>query len=183
MMRVRWRVVLPLVMLTVSTLLMLIAVKQQPMLWKAGTGWEVPARVLNFIVNGPGFYPFVPVPIPRSVNSHLNYDGARLLGIVVFWFLIGWSLDRRRTGQSLGQNHPILAGILFIFGAIACGVCGFGLAVAEFGDASFWMIIARFPLWSSGSVTLAFVIWLIALCAYFCRRVFILARRNLNLVR
>lgn len=172
-------------MLTVSTLLMLISTEEQPMLRRAGTGWEVPARVLNCVVNGPGFYltAFAPVPIPRSVNSHLNYDGARLLGIVVFWFLIGWSLDRRRTGQSLGQKHPIPAGILFSFGALVCGVCGVGLAVAKFSDASFWMVIARVPLRTWDSMTLAFVIWLIVLCAYFCRRVFILARHSFFPVR
>jgi hypothetical protein len=53
--------------------------------------------------NGPGFYLtfFVPAPMPHNLDSHLNYDGGRrLLGIVLFWFLIGLSMDRRRNGVS-----------------------------------------------------------------------------------
>jgi len=165
-------------MLVASALLMLLAKKQQPMLWKMGTGWEVPARILNSIINGPGFVlsTFIPAPMPGCVDSNLNYDGARLLGIVLFWFLIGWSLDRRGTGQSLGSRHPIPAGILFAFFALACGVCGIGLGIAIFGDAISWTLVARYPLRTRESMTLGFIVWLLALCAYFCRRAFILAR-------
>lgn len=182
MMRVRWRVVLPIVMLIVSTVLMLLAKKQQPMLRKMGTGWEVPARILNCAINGPGFgfSAFIPAPMPRSMNSYLDYDGGRLLGIVLFWFLIGWSLDRRGTGQSLGQKHPIPAGILFTLGALACRVFGIGLGVVEFRDPVFWRLVATFPLRSSESMTLVLVLWSLALCGYFCRRTFTSARQRLK---
>jgi hypothetical protein len=36
-----------------STLLMLLAAKQQPMLWQMGTGWETPSTVINSLINGP----------------------------------------------------------------------------------------------------------------------------------
>jgi hypothetical protein len=77
MTRVRWRVVLPIVMLVVSTFLMVLTMKQGPMLRKMGTGWEVPARVLKGVINGPGFYLtfFVPAPMPHNLDRHLNYDG------------------------------------------------------------------------------------------------------------
>ena len=180
--RVRWRLILPSAMLLVSTFLMLLAEKQQPMLWKAGTGWEVPARVLNSAINGPGFdlTVFVPTPIPRSLGSHLDYDGNRLLGIALFWFLIGWSLDRRRTGQSLGQRHPIPA-MLFAFGALACGVCGIGLATVKFTDPTFWTLVAKFPLRTYESMTLASVTWLITLCIYFSKKASILAWQRAHL--
>ena len=180
MTRVRWRVVLPVVMFIVSTLLMLLAKKQQSMLWKAGSGWEVPARSLNCIINGPGFglTAFIPAPMPRGVDSHLDYDGARLLGIVLFWFLIGWSLDRRRTGQSLGQRHPIPIGILFALGALVCGVLGIGLGVIKFSDSVFWTLVTHYPLRTSESMTLALVVWWLVLFAYFCRRAFILFRQS-----
>ena len=43
----RWRILLPVLMTALSVYLMLLAKEQQPLLWKMGTGWEVPARVLN----------------------------------------------------------------------------------------------------------------------------------------
>jgi hypothetical protein len=174
MTQVRWRIVVPVVMLAVSVLLMVLAKKQEPMLWKMGTGWEVPARILNCIINGPGFYltPLIPVPLPSSLDSHLDYDGARLLGIAFFWFLIGLSADRRRAGRRLGQRHPIPVGILFTFGALVCGLLGIGLAAVELGDAISWSLIAEHPLRTSHSMALSFVVWLLALCGYFCRRAF-----------
>ncbi len=180
MKRVRWRVVLPVVMLIVSTLLMLLAQKQQPMLWKMGTGWEVPARIINCIINGPGFYltALVPVPMPSGLGSHLDYDGTRLLGIVLFWFLIGLSIDRRGTGRHLGERHPIPVGILFTLAALVCGVFGVGLGIAQLGDAVSWKVIAEYPLRSSDSMALAFVVWLLVLCGYFLRKALVLARQS-----
>jgi hypothetical protein len=98
-----------------STLLMLLAAKQQPMLWQMGTGWETPSTVINSLINGPGYYLTapIPIPIPHALDERLRYDGSRLLGIAVFWFLIGFSIDRRRGGQSLGQQHPIPIGVWF----------------------------------------------------------------------
>lgn len=63
-------------MLIVSMLLMLLAKKQRPMLRKMGTGWEVPARILNFAISGPGFglSAFIRAPMPRSMDRPLDYD-------------------------------------------------------------------------------------------------------------
>ena len=132
--RVRWRILLPILMLVLSSFLMVVARKQQPMLRKMGTGWEVPARVINALVNGPGFYVstligiLIPVqlPIPGSLNKNLSYDAERLWGILVFWFFIGLAIDRRTSKQSLDQQYPIRAGVLFTFGALVCGVTGVG---------------------------------------------------------
>lgn len=180
MTRVRWRVVLPAGVLIVSVLLMLLAQKQQPMLRRMGTGWEVPARVINSVINGPGFYltGFIPAPMPNALDSHLNYDGDRLLGIVLFWFLIGLALDRRGTGRYIGERHPIPVGILFTFGALVCGLFGIGLGAAKLGDATPWKVIAEHSLRSEDSMVLTFVIWLLALGGYFLRRALVLARHS-----
>jgi hypothetical protein len=183
MSRVRWSVVLPIVMLVVSTLLMVLATKQAPMLQKMGTGWEVPARVLNGIVNGPGFYLTWFLRVPRSLDRDLDYDGNRLLGIVLFWFCIGQSLDGRGSTQSLGRRHPIPIGVLSTFGALVCGFFGIGLGVTKFGEAISWKVIATWPLRSSDSMALALVVWLLVLCGYFCRRAFILAQQSPRPIR
>jgi len=103
------------------------------------------------------------------------------LGIVVFWFLIGLSIDRRRSGQSLGQQHPIPIGVRFTFCALVCGSFGIGLGIVEFRDAGFWGLIAKYPLRSTDSMALGFVIWLLAFCGYFCRRAFFAALHSLKL--
>ena len=52
----RWKVALPILMSVLSLFLMLLAKRQQSVLFKTGIGWEVPARMVNALVNGPGFY-------------------------------------------------------------------------------------------------------------------------------
>jgi hypothetical protein len=180
--RVRWRIALPALMLVLSTLLMLLATKQQAMLWKMGTGWETPATIINSLINGPGYYLTgpIPIPIPHVLNQQLRYDGSRLLGIGGFWFLIGLSIDRRRSGQTLGQQHPIPIGIWFTFCAFVCGFFGIGLGVVEFRDAGFWGLIAKYPLRSTASMARGLVIWLLVFCGYFCKRAFFAARRSLK---
>jgi hypothetical protein len=180
--RARWRIALPALMSVFSTLLMLLAAKQQPMLWQMGTGWETPSTVINSLINGPGFYLTapIPIPIPHALNERLRYDGSRLLGIAVFWFLIGFSIDRRRGGRSLGQQHPIPIGVWFTFCALVCGAFGIGLGSVEFRDATFWVLVAKYPLRSTDSMALGFVIWLLIFCGYFARRAFIAARKSLK---
>jgi hypothetical protein len=102
------------------------------------------------------------------------------LGIAVFWFLIGFSIDRRRGGQSLGQQHPIPIGVWFTFCALVCGAFGIGLGIVEFRDATFWVLVAKYPLRSTDSMALGFVIWLLIFCGYFARRAFIAARQSLK---
>jgi hypothetical protein len=169
-------------MLVFSTLLMLLATKEQPMLRKMGTEWETPATIVNSLINGPGYYLTAPIPIaiPLALNERLRYDGSRLLGIAVFWFLIGLSIDKRRSGQSLEQPHPIPIGGWFTFCALVCGVLGIGLAVVEFRNAGFWGLIAKYPLRSTGSMALGLVVWLLVFCGYFCRRALIAARQSLK---
>ena len=92
--RMRWRVLLPVAMLALSASLMVLAEKQQPMLRGMGTGWETPARVINSLINGPGFYVggLIRLPIPYPYGW-LNYDGDRILGIALFWFCLLYTSD------------------------------------------------------------------------------------------
>ena len=180
--RARWRIALPALMSVFSTLLMLLAAKQLPTLRGMGTGWVVPATTISALINGPGYYVigWIPIPITHALNERLGYEGGRLLGIALFWFLIGLSIDRRRSGLRLGQQHPIPIGVWFTFCALVCGVFGIGLGLAEFRDAVFWRLLAGYPLRSQSLMTLGFVVWLLGLCGYFCRRVFIAAWQSLK---
>jgi hypothetical protein len=114
-------------MTILSALLMVLAKRQQPMLRKMGTGWEVPATVINSLINGPGFYlgRLIPIPTPNALNETLSYDADRILGIAFFWLLIGLSIERRRNKKALDRQHPIGAGVLFALASLGCGVFGF----------------------------------------------------------
>ena len=179
--RMRWRVLLPVAMLALSASLMVLAEKQQPMLRGMGTGWETPARVINSLINGPGFYVggLIRLPIPYPYGW-LNYDGDRILGIALFWFLIGLSIDRRANKQALDQRHPIRAGVLFTFAALVCGFFGVGLGIVAFRDPTFWRLVAEYPLRTEHTMELGFVVWLLVFCCYFAKRAFIAASRSLQ---
>ena len=179
-------------MTLLATILMLWAKKQEPMLRKMGTGWEVPARVTNSLINGPGFYfgRLIPVPIPGALNEWLTYDAGRIPGIALFWFLIGLSIDRRLNKRSLDSQNPVRAGILFTFVALVCIVMCVGAVLHTFCPSPIlckegrvgWEvfgIVAKFPLRTTASVDLGLAAWLCAFSIYFTRRAFIAARRSL----
>lgn len=193
----RWRILLPVLMTALSVYLMLLAKEQQHLLWKMGTGWEVPARVLNSVVNGPGFFfgGLIPAPIPHALNERLNYDGDRLLAIALFWFLIGLSIDRRINKQALDSHHPLFAAILFTCAALVCCVFGFGFMTHLFcpggsdfsscwdqGRNTIWLvlkIIVRHPLRTWAAMDLMASVWLLTFCIYFGARAFVAAKRRL----
>jgi hypothetical protein len=173
----RWRFLLPILMVALSASLMVLAEKQQPTLRGMGTGWEVPARVINSFVNGPGFYlgVLIPTPIPESLDRSLNYDANRLVGIAAFWFLVGLSIERRRNKQALSQHHPILAGVLFTVAALVCGLAGIGVG----RDPNLmWTVVSKYPLRTWASMILSQELWLLGLSAYFVRRALIALRRS-----
>jgi hypothetical protein len=152
------------------------------MLSGMGTGWEVPARVLNFLINGPGFVlsRFLPIPMPAALNRTLSYDADRLPGVVAFWFLVGLSIDRRRNKQSLDWKHPTYAGVLFGFSALALGFVGIAGIVVLFRDPMLTRILIEYPLRTSHTINLALQLWCGGLSAYFAKRAFVAGRRGLT---
>jgi hypothetical protein len=172
-------------MSVVSVMLMLLATKQQPMLRKMGTGWQVPARVWNSVLNGPGFFSgWIPIPTPDAVDRALSYDGNRLFGVGIFWFLIGLSIERRAKGWALDQHHPVRAGILFTLGALVCGALAFGGFLQVFcpsPNMTCWDQISRelwptlrliitYPLRTTDAMDLWVTLWFSAFCVYFVKR-------------
>jgi len=167
---------------------MILAKQQQHILWKSGTGWEVPARVLNAIFNGPGFYlgRLIPIPVPYALNEALSFDGDRILGVALFWFLIGFSIDRRIDKRSLDARHPIRAAALFACAALICSVFGYGglgYVFCPTPDISCWKqgpgmakvqlaLLAEYPLRTSVAMVLYGAVWVLAFCAYFVKRAF-----------
>jgi hypothetical protein len=179
--RARWRVLLPIPMLLLSALLMVLARREGPMLSRMGTGWEVPARVLNFLINGPGFVlsRFLPIPMPEALNRSLSYDADRLPGVVAFWFLVGLSIDRRRNKQSIDSEHPVYAGVLFTLPALALGFFGIAGIIFLFRDPILRKTPIEFPLRTWHTISLGLQLWCVGLSAYFTRRAFVATQRRM----
>lgn len=182
-------------MTILSALLMVLAKRQQSTSQNLGMGWEVPARMINSLVNGPGFYfgRLIYIPTPNAVNENLSYDADRLLGVALFWFLIGLSIERRRNKQALDRQHPIHAAILFAVASLLCGGLGFAgiahvfcpspnMACWDQSSRMVWPVlsaIAKYPLRTQSTMELCVVAWLLAFCAYFAGRALSAARRSL----
>ena len=179
---IRWRIAFPALMAVPSTLLMIRSATEEPMLREMGTGFEVPATIINSVINGPGYYlsALLRLPIPDWLNEHLRYEACRLPAIIAFWFLAGLATDRHKAGKILGGQHSIPVGIPFMFAAFCCAVFGIGLGVVEFRNAVSWWVLAEYPLRSASSMALGFVVWLLAFSCYFLRRTLIAARQSVR---
>ena len=174
--RSHWRVTLPLVMCVVSALLIS---RTKPLPFNSGAA--SPERIINSLINGPGFYltGTVPLPIHQSLNARFGYEGNRLLGIGGFWFLIGLSIDRRKVGLRVERHHPVVAGVLFTFGLLVCGSFGLGLTIVHLLNRTALQLIFDHPLETTYTMELGFVLWMVVLSGYFARRAFITVRHSL----
>lgn len=146
-----------------------------------GTGWEVPARVINSLINGPGFYlgALIRLPTPYALNGWLSYDVDRLLGIAAFWFLFGLSIDRRKSQRTLDRQRPVLAFVLFALTTSVLGFFGVAGYVIRFRDPKLeWRILTNYPLRTSETMDVGVLLWCVILSVYFARRAFIAARRR-----
>lgn len=192
-----WKLLLPTIMTLLSLCLMLLAKRQQQTLWQSGTGWEVPARVWNAMINGPGFYfgRLIPIPIPQALNRALSYDGDRIFGVALFWFFVGLAIERRIAKRSLDLLHPVGAGVLSGFAAFVCGVFAGGgvqyvfcpspyMTCWDQSSRMFWpvlSVLAKYPLRTYASSVLSVTVWLLGFCVYFSKRSFAAFRRSLAL--
>jgi hypothetical protein len=66
-----------------------------------------------------------------------------------------------------------------MFGALICGLLGLGLMIANLRDRTAWQIMLDYPLRTTYSMELGFVLWMAELCGYFGRRAFVAARRSI----
>jgi hypothetical protein len=183
-------------MVVLSASLMLVTRRQQEhMPFKIGIGWEAPARVVNAIINGPGFYfgRLIPIPIPTAINKALSYDGDRLLGVALFWFSIGLAIERHLKKQALDSHHPILAAGFFAVAALICGALTYGgiaFAFCPSPNMTCWeqvvktaptvlSLVAKYPLRLQHTMVLSVSLWLFFFCGYFADRTFAAVKRSL----
>jgi len=190
--RARWKIVLPVSMGILSVGLMILTKSQQPTLSGKGTGWEVQPRVINSLINGPAFYfgGWIPAPVPHALNSALGYDGDRLLGIVLFWFLVGLSIERHRNKKALDTHYPTRAAVLFTLAALCSGAVGLGgfsyvfcpspnLSCSEQVQNAGVLLTAalKYPLRTTATMVMSTAVWSLGFGLYFIRRAFAALRK------
>jgi hypothetical protein len=93
--RLPWRWLLPLIMCVITFGLSRIALRQGAEFGKAHPGFtdtpqelQEPADFLGEVLDGPGYY----------LTGWFDGEAGRLLGVAIFWFWLGWGLDRRLHG-------------------------------------------------------------------------------------
>jgi hypothetical protein len=193
---IHWRILLPLAMVVLSASLMLVTRRQEHMFLKMGTGWEPPARVVNAIINGPGFYfgrRLIPIPIPTAINEALSYDGDRLLGVAFFWFSIGLAIERHLKKQALDSHYPMRAAVFFALAWLICGALMYGGIAFVFCPSpnmtcseqvvktapTVLGLVARYLLRLQHTMVLSVSLWLFFFCGYFAKRTFAAVKRSL----
>jgi hypothetical protein len=166
MARVRWRSVVPTVMMTFTGYLLGLATTQR---------WDLerwaPAKTLAVLINGPAFFGtrFL-VPLPDAVQETFDYEAGVFFGIALFWFVVGLSIERRIAGKKLAKSYPKIGTTLFIVASLVAG--GFGLTVLRsstwLSDPDFaWNMAKMAGLQSRYTVELGTLIWVILLTIFF----------------
>jgi hypothetical protein len=172
--QVRWRWVLPLLMVGITSILMIVARREffQPHgYWfhyhGAGMVTNVfpPAYLLAIVLNGPAMFPFL--QIHSELLNIREIDLTCLPAVAVFWFLFGWGLDRR-----LAKCPPLspkwiratLSGSAFLLVLLFVLVLGNHLWFqGRFALNSY----SRHGLWASGLDGFIYMPWLLTLLVYF----------------
>ena len=165
---------MPITMTLVSISLMLLAYEKQRWMWLGSDSpGPTPATVLAFIANGPAFahLPYLDKLIPETLYRLSGYQGERLFGIALMWYLIGRAIDRKRQGKNLSVTHPRVA--LALFGSL--------LALSLFMLIVLWApltsdfqvevrVLKNLPMTSRESIYVAVGMWMTGFSAYFLKR-------------
>lgn len=174
--QVRWRLVLPITMFYTSAWLLVLAGAQHWVWRGSDSPGTVPAETINFLLNGPGFlFPF-PLPVWGEVREFIAITGAnRLVGVLLFWYLVGRSIDNRGAKKRFTRRR--LAVIGFAILSVLCGSLA-GLIFDYFFRFQIltWREVNKsYLLYSREVMVLGAGIWLLGFCIYFARKTWLAA--------
>lgn len=126
--RVRWRWVLPITMVGITSMLLVWSGIQQMAPSPVACGdcgdMRPPAMVVALSLNGPALYfgQLEEIP-PVHVFGIEIYDVGALLPIFAFWFLVGLTIDRGSKGETLLKSRW-LRSRFSLLGLLSCLVMG-----------------------------------------------------------
>lgn len=127
--RVPWKIVLPLITVSVTALLLFDVSVQLRVIRGLDDMPVVAAWGLAYLLNGPGFLltKWLRLPVIRIFNHDVR-DTGTLVGVALFWTWIGWLLDRRNNASE--KQTPIIRprwirGLLYVLGLTYAGLTFF----------------------------------------------------------
>ena len=175
---VRWARVLPIVALGITFALMIIAAKQEVQICATYARnsdtpqeFQAPARLFAQLLNGPSFYFAVWRGGFEAFGLYFS-DVGRLPAIVLFWYWVGWVLDRRvRGNRAPFVRSRLLRGILY--GALLGLSCLFaGLVLEQLRShmlfpSVLWFYMVHVGLRSSALGFCVALLWACAFVVYF----------------
>jgi hypothetical protein len=176
--KVRWARILPFVALGITSVLMIIAAKQEVEIWTVYARnsdtpqeFQAPARLFAQLLNGPSFYFTVWTGGFEAFGLYFS-DVGRLPGIVLFWYGVGWVVDRRLGGTRapfVGSRlvratlYSALLGVSCLF----LGIILEGLRSHRLFPSVLWSYIVHVGLCSSALKLYVLLLWAFAFVFYF----------------
>jgi hypothetical protein len=176
--KVRWARILPFVALGITSVLMIIAAKQEVELCAIYTrhsdtpqAFQAPARLFVQLLNGPSFYFTVWTGSFEAFGLYFS-DVGRLPAIVLFWYGVGWALDRRLSGTRapfVGSRlvRVILYGVLLAVSCLFLGIILEALRSHRLFPSVLWFYIVHVGMRSSALKFYVLLLWAFAFVFYF----------------
>jgi hypothetical protein len=176
--KVRWAGILPFVAFGITSVLLIIAAKQEVEIWAVYARhsdtpqeFQAPARLFAQLLNGPSFYFTVWTGGFKAFGLYFS-DFGRLPGIALFWYGVGWALDRRlnRTRAPFVGSRIVRATLC---GALLGLSCLFTAAIFEvlrshrLFPSVLWIYIVHVGLRSSALGLYVALFWGLAFVCYF----------------
>jgi len=175
---VRWARILPFVALGITSVLMIFAAKQEMEIWAIYTrhsdtpqAFQAPARLLAQLLNGPSFYFTVWTGGFEAFGLYFS-DVGRLPGIVLFWYGVGWALDRRLSAAraSFVGSRLVRATLYGAFLGLSCLLTAIifeALRSHMLFPSVLWFYIVHVGLRSSALGLYVVLLWAFAFVFYF----------------
>jgi hypothetical protein len=183
---VRWRVILPVIMVVVTVVLEIKSSYQSAMEWPRyrSTGFSTTADSISHILNLPvnliqkclGFY------APVSFGQ-ITFELGLLVCAAIWWALVGWRLDTRHRSFGYSLDYKIGWTVIYLAGLYVCaGFMWFATHELRWmGLGQYAEFYRRYGLrsWSIASAIGACV-WGLGFCSYLLSRIHRLWRRSPN---
>jgi hypothetical protein len=171
--KLKWRLVLGVGVAWLAAVLLTCADFQTPPRGHWAIGWVPPATIAAAIISGPGYIITPFLPMPRSLHWDLNPEMVRLPGIAIFWYFVGWAIDRRlREKRAFSQTRPRTALLMFGLLGLLAGSLSVLFVFGTIQTLRYEPTVLRRPFPSIHWVGIAEIPWMLALTAYAGVKVF-----------
>jgi hypothetical protein len=182
---VRWARVLPVLAVGITSVLMILAAKQNEEIWATYARhsdtpqeFQAPARLFAQILNGPGFFFTVWRGGFEAFGLYFS-DVGRLLGVVLFWCWVGWALDRRLRGTCAPfiRSRLVRGSLYATLLGLSCMFAGLILEDLHsrmlFPAGHVWRFVVAVGLRYSAWNFYVFLLWTFAFVLYFGRKLLV----------